>query len=273
MKAPVNRLVRRPVALVVAGLVCIAAALFFSTVASAAPPPPGNNGTLKIHEQGTPAGTPNTDPKVCVFNVEGFGLDPGQTGYLKFSVQGGDGPTGTPAGPFAFGPANADGFYASEYFNLDPGHYKATLYGKQLPNGSLTDVTAKSKVFKVICAEPEPSPSPSVVPSESPAPSPSPSVAPSESTAPSPSPSVAPSESTRPSPSVAPPGGAGGPSPRVLSGVANPPQVPQVPAGGVSAGGGSTAGALNITLLTLGGGLLLGGATSALLRRRVPRQA
>jgi len=50
---------------------------------------PGNNGTLKIHEQGTPSGTENNDPKVCVFNVESFGLDAGQTGFLSFSVQGG----------------------------------------------------------------------------------------------------------------------------------------------------------------------------------------
>ena len=107
----------------------------------------GNNGTIKIHEQGTPSGTMNNDPKVCLFNVEGFGLDAGQTGYLVFSVQGGDGPQGTDAGPFAFGPADASGYYASEYFSLSAGHYKATLYGK----GDLTDVKAKSKVFKVTC--------------------------------------------------------------------------------------------------------------------------
>jgi hypothetical protein len=107
----------------------------------------GNNGTLKIHEQGTPDGTPNNDPKVCVFNVEAFNLDPGQTGYLVFSVQGGDAPQGTAAGPFTFGPADATGYYASGYYNLAAGHYEATLYGK----GDLTDVKAKSKVFKVSC--------------------------------------------------------------------------------------------------------------------------
>ncbi len=107
----------------------------------------GNNGTLKIHEQGTPDGTPNNDPKVCTFNVEAFNLDPGQSGYLVFSVQGGDAPEGTAAGPFAFGPADPSGYYASGYFSLDAGHYKATLYGK----ADLTDVKAKSKVFKVTC--------------------------------------------------------------------------------------------------------------------------
>ena len=107
----------------------------------------GNNGTLKIHELGTPAGTPNNDPKVCTFNVEGFGLDAGQTGYLVFTVQGGDAPTGVDSPQFVFGPADGTGYYASEYFSPPAGHYKATLYGK----ADLTDVKAKSKVFKVTC--------------------------------------------------------------------------------------------------------------------------
>jgi hypothetical protein len=113
----------------------------------------GNNGTIKIHEKGTPSGTENNDPKVCIFNVEGFKLDANQAGYLKFDVQGGDKPTGVNAGPYNFGPTNAQGFYASQYFTLKPGHYKATLYGKKLPNGNLTDVKAKSKVFKVTCSQ------------------------------------------------------------------------------------------------------------------------
>jgi hypothetical protein len=121
-----------------AGLICL-----FATSAVLA----GNNGTLKIHEQGTPDGTPDNDPKVCVFNVEAFGLDAGQDGYLVFSVQGGDDPQGTDAGPFVFGPADADGYGATDVFRLDAGHYKATLFGK----ADLTDVKAKSKVFKVTC--------------------------------------------------------------------------------------------------------------------------
>jgi len=159
--------------LVAAVVVCFGLAIVSSS-ATAAPKTqvvaPGNNGTLKIHEQGTPSGTENNDPKVCVFNVEAFNLDSGQTGYLSFDVQGGDGPTGTPAGPYAFGPADANGYFASQYFNLDPGHYKATLYGKQLPSGELTDVKAKSKVFKVTCGTSESSgpPSTSGAPSTNP---------------------------------------------------------------------------------------------------------
>ncbi len=126
------------------GAVLSAAALVWLVGANAAFA--GNNGTLKIHEQGTPDATPNNDPQVCVFNIEGFGLDPYQTGYLVFDVQGGDAPQGVSQGPFTE-TADATGYLASEYFFLADGHYKATLYGK----ADLTDVKAKSKVFKVSC--------------------------------------------------------------------------------------------------------------------------
>ena len=64
-----------------------------------------------------------------------------------FDVQGGDAPQGEAAGPFVFGPADASGYAASQTFSPPAGHYKATLYGK----ADLTDVKAKSKVFKVTC--------------------------------------------------------------------------------------------------------------------------
>jgi hypothetical protein len=127
------------------GAVLAAAALVWLVAAAGASA--GNNGTLKIHELGTPYGTPNNDPKVCTFDVEAFGLDAGQSGYLVFDVQGGDAPQGVAAGPFVFGPADASGYAVSEPFSPPAGHYKATLYGK----ADLTDVKAKSKVFKVTC--------------------------------------------------------------------------------------------------------------------------
>ncbi len=114
---------------------------------------PGNNGTLKIHEADDPSGTESNNPKVCSFNVEGFNFDEGQTGFLVFETQGNDSPAGTPAGPFDFGPADVSGFYATEYFDLDDGHYKATVYGKDTGGAiNLDDEKAKSKVFKVECA-------------------------------------------------------------------------------------------------------------------------
>ena len=48
-----------------------------------------------------------------MFNVEAFNLDPGQTGYLVFSVQGGDAPQGA-RGTLHLGPADATGYYASD---------------------------------------------------------------------------------------------------------------------------------------------------------------
>lgn len=139
MDQPLARRIRSGVAATLAaGLIVLA--LTGSAMA-------GNNGTLKIHEVGTPTGTMNNDPKVCAFDVEAFGLDAGQSGYLVFTVQGGDAPQGTDAGPFGFGPADADGYAIAGPFGLEAGHYKATLYGK----ADLTDVKAKSKVFKVTC--------------------------------------------------------------------------------------------------------------------------
>jgi len=126
----------------------------FTTLAASAPG--GNKGTLKVHEEGTPSGTVNNDPKVCVFNLEGFFFETGQTGYIIIEPQGGNGGPST-VGPVEWGPADGSGFAATDYFNSPAGlevlngHYKATLYGKMLPTGQLDDVKAKSKVFKVDC--------------------------------------------------------------------------------------------------------------------------
>lgn len=121
--------------------------------------PTGNNGTLKVHEIGTPSGTESNDPKVCAFNLEGFGFDPSQSGYILIKTQGGSQPVGQDAGPFSFGPTNGTGYAISQDFNTPTGTtivngtYKATLYGKDTGgNIDLRDDKAKSKVFKVDCA-------------------------------------------------------------------------------------------------------------------------
>lgn len=118
-----------------------------------------NNGTLKVHEIGTPSGTESNDPKVCAFNFEGFSFDPSQSGYINIETQGGSAPIGVNAGPFSFGPTDGTGYAISEDFNtlggtaIADGTYKATLYGKDAGGAvNLTDVKAKSKVFKVECA-------------------------------------------------------------------------------------------------------------------------
>ncbi len=121
----------------------------------------GNNGTLKVHELGTPVGTENNDPKVCAFNLEAFGLDAGQGGYLALRGPG-------RRRPARHGPGRHVRHAAGQCVGvldlgrrlqrhgggtfISNGHYKVTLYGKSTPTGQLSDVKAKSKVFKVTCS-------------------------------------------------------------------------------------------------------------------------
>ena len=145
---------------------------------SALAAPPGNNGTLKVHELGTPSDTENNDPKVCKFNFEAFGLDPNQTGDITIAPQGGDSDaTQTLVVHLS---TNGDGDGSTVYINADPngetdaltledGHYKATLDNKF---GTDPGDKAKSKVFKVVCddepTEPPSSTSTTTEPSEPP---------------------------------------------------------------------------------------------------------
>jgi len=164
----------------------------------------GNNGTIKVLADDSDPGDPNNEPKVCSPRIEAFGLDPNQDGYLMFEVQGGDGPTGVPAGPFYFA-ADENGYGIAGPFDLQPGHYKVTLYGKQLPSGELTDEKAKSKVFKVEC--PSPTETPTETPTDEPSPTPT-EVTPTVTVTPSPSitptKTVTPTLTVTPSPSVTP---------------------------------------------------------------------
>ena len=110
----------------------------------------GNNGTLKVHDLGSPDATPNNEPKVCAFNLEAFGLDANQDGWLVFTVQGGDGPHGTnPGGPFYLPPASDSGFSTSvDSFNrlrgpfVDAGHYKGHAL-RQIHADGYTDEKAQ----------------------------------------------------------------------------------------------------------------------------------
>ena len=116
-----------------------------------------NNGTLKVHEIGTASGTESNDPKVCAFNFEGFSFDSNQSGYINIDGQGQT--TTNYDSQYPFGPTDVSGYAISQDFNngagtvlIANGQYKATLYGKDAAgNIDLTDVKAKSKVFKVDC--------------------------------------------------------------------------------------------------------------------------
>lgn len=149
-----------------AAIVAAFALLFSALVIMATPAQAsGNSGTIKIHAKGSPPGTESNEPHVCAFNIEAFGFAEGFDGHIEFDVQGGDGPLGVAAGPFVVGPADEAGYFATNYFNdatgpvIQNGHYKVTLYGK-FNDGRINydDVKAKSKVFKVDCPTPPPTP-------------------------------------------------------------------------------------------------------------------
>ena len=112
-----------------------------------------NNGTLQVHEKGSPDMTPSNQPHVCVFNFEAFGLDANQTGNVTIESQS---PTAviTPVVITLTTDANGNGAttpYVNDtnsQYTLADGHYKATLDNKF---GTDNGDKAKSKVFWVRC--------------------------------------------------------------------------------------------------------------------------
>ena len=238
-------------------LVVAASAEESSFTVTAASAPGGNKGTLKVHEEGTPSGTVNNDPKVCVFNLEGFFFETGQTGYVLIEPQGGNGGP-SPVGPVDWGPADGSGFAATEYFNSPAGpevlngHYKATLYGKMLPTGQLDDVKAKSKVFKVICEGQTTTPTPTTTTTK-------PSVTPTTTTT---KPSVTPTTATTSPSSTQSTSSAPGVKPTKTTKTKKPTVLPtrstSQPAVLPQTGSGfPTGGALAASLLLMGLGALL----------------
>jgi hypothetical protein len=157
------------VALAPLPLLAVAASADTTSVASSSTS--GSGGSLSIHDEGTPAGTPGDDLLTCVFDVEGFSFETGQTGFVLIEPQGSDGQGSSggdsPVGPLEWGPADGSGFAATDYINSGSGfravngEYQAVLYRKMLPTGELTDVVATSSVFTVDCgADNTPSPKP-----------------------------------------------------------------------------------------------------------------
>lgn len=115
---------------------------------------PGNNGTLKVHEKDTPSRTESNDPKVCVFNFEGYGFDKGQSGVIVISSQM-NGKDKVGIKQVDMPAANAEGYTETEYVTVPSGHYKTTLFGKDVHGNPdyNKELKAKSKVIKVQCAE------------------------------------------------------------------------------------------------------------------------
>lgn len=135
-------------------IVGILSAALIAAPANATNRVPGNNGTLKVHEQGTPSQFINNDPKVCNFNFEGYNFDLDQDGLVVITTQGGGNDRSEVKRVYmpAATAADTHGTYTeTEYLTLPNGHYKTTVYGKDKHGAYNIDLKAKSKVFKVQC--------------------------------------------------------------------------------------------------------------------------
>lgn len=159
----------------------------------------GDNGTVKIHNSSTPVTDRRNEPHVCIFYLDAFGFDPGQS--VSWQIKSWP-PTGNRSvvdqGTLALDGAG-NGRTADQA--LPNGHYKLfwTFTGE---HGA-----AKQKVFWVSCpsSTPTPTPPPTSTPTPTPTctcqtPSPGPT---SSSPAPSPTSSV-PGPTPSPTSSVAP---------------------------------------------------------------------
>jgi hypothetical protein len=168
------------------GVVLLATGL---TVGLAAPgagaQPKGDNGTVKIHRSATPVTDRRNQPHVCVFYLDAFGFDPGQS--VSWQIKSWP-PTGdrsvVTSGALALD-SNGDGHTGD--MTLQNGHYKLFW------NFTGEHGFAKQKVFWVKCPAPKPTPTPTPTPTVSPSTSPSPSPSPSPTSsiapaAPAPSP-------------------------------------------------------------------------------------
>ena len=153
----------------------------------------GDNGTVKIHNSSTPVTDRRNEPHVCVFYLDAFGFDPGQS--VSWQIKSWP-PTGDRAvvdqGTLTLDSAG-DGWTSDQA--LPNGHYKLfwTFAGE---HGA-----AKQKVFWVSCPSSTPTPTctcATPAPTASPS-SPAPGVTPS-----SPGPAPSPTSSIAPAPAPTP---------------------------------------------------------------------
>ena len=157
----------------------------------------GDNGTVKIHNSATPVTDRRNEPHVCVFYLDAFGFDPGQS--VSWQIKSWP-PTGNrtvvASGVLALD-SSGDGHTGD--MTLPNGHYKLFW------NFNGEKGLAKQKVFWVACGAPTPPPTHH--------PKPRPSHGPKPSGSARPSPSVPPT--TPPTPTISPSlaGGSGPPSP------------------------------------------------------------
>lgn len=113
----------------------------------------GDNGTVKIHRSTTPVTDRRNQPHVCVFYLDAFGFDPGQSVSWRIKSWPPTGDRTVVASGVLTLDSNGDGRTGNQ--TLPNGHYKL-FWNFTGEHGS-----AKHKVFWVACPAPTPSPTPS----------------------------------------------------------------------------------------------------------------
>jgi LPXTG-motif cell wall-anchored protein len=145
-------------AALVAGTVLGGASTAF---ASPGPGTPGDNGTIKVHNPGTPDEDNRNEPKVCDFEITADHFDGLQE--VSWQITPKSNKSGWSEDPALEGTLTLDdeGAGTTEVLDLPDGHYKVywTFEGQNSED-------AKHKVFKVRCEDPE-DPKPTV-PEETP---------------------------------------------------------------------------------------------------------
>jgi hypothetical protein len=163
----------------------------------------GDNGTVKIHNSTTPVTDPRNEPHVCVFYLDAFGFDPGQS--VSWQIKSWP-PTGNrtvvASGTLVL---DSSGNGHTGDMTLQNGHYKL-FWNFAGENGF-----AKQKVFWVACTSATPTPTATVTPTpvptltSTPSPPPPPAVSPTPTGSPSPpSPSAPPAPAPSPVPTILP---------------------------------------------------------------------
>jgi len=126
-------------------------------IAATAAARPGDNGTVKIHRSTTAVTDRRNQPHVCIFYLDAFGFDPGQS--ISWRIESWP-PTGDRSVVLSnVLTLNASGGGRTANKALPNGHYKL-FWNFTGEHGS-----AKHKVFWVNCPAPTPSPTPTPSPS------------------------------------------------------------------------------------------------------------